>query len=315
MTILKTQIDIGTIRKFNISMEQFTPFVPTLNYSNWKGKHGKIGIIGGCLEYTGAPYFAAAAVLKLGGDLSHLFCTKDAGIPIKSYDPDIIVHPYLLESNSIFMSKPTQKVIQIQEEIKKISEWMPVIDAFCIGPGIGRDPLIIDFIHNFLSRFTKLYKPIIIDGDALYAITQNPKYIYGCENVILTPNQMELSRLKRKFNTSSIEKIAQELGGITIVSKGKYETFSNGKKTKEIKINNLIGCPRRTGGQGDIFAGTLTLFTSWVKNPKYYLNAAEATSEAVKKAAKLAYQKYKIGTTAKTILKELPNVIPESWYQ
>ena len=41
-------------------------------------------------------------MLKSGADLSHIFCSKvnyilykDAGIPIKSYSPEIIVHPIL----------------------------------------------------------------------------------------------------------------------------------------------------------------------------------------------------------------------------
>lgn len=106
---------------------------------------GKIAVIGGCREYTGAPYFSAISALKLvspyhaslqssvwpvsiclhlyiftsifcsllltlkmypnlllqGADLSHVFCTKDAAPVIKSYSPELIVHPILEESYSI----------------------------------------------------------------------------------------------------------------------------------------------------------------------------------------------------------------------
>ena len=31
-----------------------------------KGQAGKIGTIGGCREYTGAPYFASISALKVG---------------------------------------------------------------------------------------------------------------------------------------------------------------------------------------------------------------------------------------------------------
>lgn len=30
-----------------------------------------------------------------GADLSHVFCTRDAALVIKSYSPDLIVHPVL----------------------------------------------------------------------------------------------------------------------------------------------------------------------------------------------------------------------------
>ena len=31
-----------------------------------KGQAGKVGVIGGCADYTGAPYYAAISALKLG---------------------------------------------------------------------------------------------------------------------------------------------------------------------------------------------------------------------------------------------------------
>ena len=38
--------------------------VPPLSASLHKGQLGKIGIIGGCLEYTGAPYFAGMSAQR-----------------------------------------------------------------------------------------------------------------------------------------------------------------------------------------------------------------------------------------------------------
>ena len=57
---------------------------------------GKIAVVGGCLEYSGAPYYAAISALKTGGDLAHIYCQSSAGTAIKSYSPEIIVHPLLL---------------------------------------------------------------------------------------------------------------------------------------------------------------------------------------------------------------------------
>ncbi|XP_064359999.1 ATP-dependent (S)-NAD(P)H-hydrate dehydratase isoform X2 [Dromaius novaehollandiae] len=70
--------------------------IPPLTGKRHKGQDGRIGIVGGCQEYTGAPYFAAITALKVGADLSHVFCTKDAATVIKSYSPELIVHPVLL---------------------------------------------------------------------------------------------------------------------------------------------------------------------------------------------------------------------------
>jgi ATP-dependent NAD(P)H-hydrate dehydratase len=60
-----------------------------------KGDNGRFAVIGGSFEYTGAPYYAGTSILAGGGDLCHVFCTRDAAIPIKSYGPDLMVHPLI----------------------------------------------------------------------------------------------------------------------------------------------------------------------------------------------------------------------------
>ncbi|GBG61214.1 hypothetical protein CBR_g19747 [Chara braunii] len=64
-------------------------FVPQLSPGKHKGQAGEIAVVGGCREYTETPYFAAKA---------RVFCAKDAGPVIKSYSPELIVHPVLKES-------------------------------------------------------------------------------------------------------------------------------------------------------------------------------------------------------------------------
>jgi len=84
-------------------VEQVRLFVPRLTQELRKGSCGKIGVVGGSFEYTGAPYFAAITALRMGADLSHIFCTSGAAVAIKSYSPEIIVHPLLpnqIESNT-----------------------------------------------------------------------------------------------------------------------------------------------------------------------------------------------------------------------
>lgn len=36
---------------------------------------------------------------QIGADLSHVFCTEGAATVIKSYSPELIVHPYLPDSH------------------------------------------------------------------------------------------------------------------------------------------------------------------------------------------------------------------------
>jgi ATP-dependent NAD(P)H-hydrate dehydratase len=94
--------------------------LPKLTSSMYKGQNGKVGVIGGSQDYTGAPYYAAAASLKAGADISHIFCTQEASLPIKSYSPEFIVHPCLND----------------REELLK---WLDsAVTSVVIGPGLGR---------------------------------------------------------------------------------------------------------------------------------------------------------------------------------
>lgn len=74
--------------------------IPPFSSALHKGHHGRIGVVGGCFEYTGAPFYAAMSALKAGVDLSHVFCTEDAAVPIKAYSPELIVHPVLRTSRA-----------------------------------------------------------------------------------------------------------------------------------------------------------------------------------------------------------------------
>jgi ATP-dependent NAD(P)H-hydrate dehydratase len=67
-------------------------FLPELHSAQYKGNSGKVVVIGGSVEYTGAPFYAAVSALRSGSDLSHIFCPSEAMTPIKCYSPEIIVH-------------------------------------------------------------------------------------------------------------------------------------------------------------------------------------------------------------------------------
>ena len=82
--------------QFELNLRKiYLEIMPKLSLNKHKRQDGRICIIGGSAEYTGAPYFAAISVLRGGGDLLHVICDYNAGNSIKSYGPEIIVEPYL----------------------------------------------------------------------------------------------------------------------------------------------------------------------------------------------------------------------------
>lgn len=96
------------------------PNLRELALTRHKGQNGKVGVIGGSKEYTGAPFYAGMASLRAGADISHIFTpAADAVTPIKSYSPELIVHH--VETPQVMI------------------DWLPALTSVVIGPGLGRD--------------------------------------------------------------------------------------------------------------------------------------------------------------------------------
>merc|ERR1712093_217247 len=75
--------------------------VPPMLEKFHKGQMGRVAVIGGSADYTGAPYFSAMASARLGCDLSYVFCEPSAAPTIKSYSPNLMVSPILRSVASI----------------------------------------------------------------------------------------------------------------------------------------------------------------------------------------------------------------------
>ncbi|KAJ4954720.1 hypothetical protein NE237_011503 [Protea cynaroides] len=303
---------------------------PKLDSSRHKGQAGKIAIIGGCREYTGAPYFAAISALKIGADLSHVFCTKDAATVIKSYSPEIIVHPILEESYSI---KEDEKRSISAKVLAEVSKWMERFDCLVVGPGLGRDPFLLDCVSEIMKLARKSQIPIVIDGDGLFLVTNNLDLVSGYRLAVLTPNVNEYKRLVQKVLncevsdegvTEELLSLARRIGGTTILRKGKSDLVSDGETVNTV---STFGSPRRCGGQGDILSGSVAVFSSWARQqtpsaeeessgstPNPMVLGCIAASALLRKAASVAFENKKRGTLTTDIIeclgKSLEDICP-----
>ncbi|KAK8957052.1 ATP-dependent (S)-NAD(P)H-hydrate dehydratase [Platanthera zijinensis] len=300
---------VGIIRKIT----------PKLDPSHHKGQAGKIAVIGGCREYTGAPYFAAVSALKIGADLSHVFCTKDAAAVIKSYSPELIVHPVLEESYNVRDDERASVSAKVLGEVMK---WMERFDCIVIGPGLGRDPFLLSCVGNIMAQAREAKIPTVIDGDGLFLVTDNLDLVKGNSLAILTPNVNEYKRLVEKVlhcevhdqdTSDELASLARSIGGVTILRKGKTDLISDGSSVNEVSI---FGSPRRCGGQGDILSGSVAVFSAWARlYPSANKDASSTQSSLnpmvlgsisgsalLRKAASLAFEKKRRSTLTEDII-------------
>ncbi|KAH7648352.1 nucleotide binding family protein [Cryptosporidium bovis] len=218
--------------------------VPNLCSDLRKGSLGKIGIIGGSSEYSGAPYFAGISSLKIGADLCHIFCTPEAAIPIKCYSPDLIVHPLLPSSQSTFDDEI------YSNSIEAIRPWLSKLDIIVIGCGLGREKVIMTVISELIKICRSLSIPIVIDADGLYLISKQPDIINGYKNCILTPNLTEFTRLENNImvglddsNYSKINKSSVDNKNI-VSSKTPYIQIQNEINKVNHDMDTSINVPR-----------------------------------------------------------------------
>ncbi|PNJ78213.1 NAXD isoform 4 [Pongo abelii] len=116
-----------SIKDMENTLQLVRNIIPPLSSTKHKGQDGRIGVVGGCQEYTGAPYFAAISALKVGADLSHVFCASAAAPVIKAYSPELIVHP----------------VLDSPSAVHEAEKWLPRLHALVVGPGLGRDDALL----------------------------------------------------------------------------------------------------------------------------------------------------------------------------
>ncbi|KAG2334114.1 hypothetical protein Bca52824_005294 [Brassica carinata] len=264
-------------------------------------------------EYTGAPYFAAISALRIVRSFLVLiclmyvvFCTEDAAPVIKSYSPELIVHPVLEESYNISQFTEEEKRKVQDKVIGEVDKWMERFDCLVIGPGLGRNPFLLECVSKIMLLAKKFNVPFVVDGDGLFLVTNSIDLVKSYPLTVLTPNVNEYKRLVQKVLSCEVDEenagdqlraLAKQIGGVTILRKGKSDLISNGE----------------------------IVFLSWAQQLKSGLESPSenpailgciAASGLLRKAAALAFTKHKRSTLTSDIIEclgeSLEDICPAS---
>ncbi|KAJ2786028.1 hypothetical protein GGI15_001736 [Coemansia interrupta] len=300
-------------------LQTLAQIIPPLSPSLHKGDCGRIAAIGGCEEYTGAPYFAASSALRLGVDIAYVICEKDAATVIKSYSPDLIVTPYLRSVENLEENRTVGDILS------KIGGILDKLHAVSVGSGLGNDKRIRECVVGAVKAARDRGLPIVLDADSLALVCEDPGIIQGYKEAVLTPNAPEFNRLAKALhvdpsNMDAIEaaqKVAEALGGVTIVRKGPSDVITDGQKTF---VCEETGGLRRCGGQGDILSGSIAAFLAWgskyrgggwkhtgdeIRPEEITLLAAYAACLVTRHASFLAYDECGRATQSSNVLEQV----------
>ena len=210
--------------------------------------NGKVLIVGGSIEYYGAPLLATLAAYKTGADLVYTFvpdCNFDVS---RSFYPDFIVRKF--HGNYL-----------AEDAVTDIVEFSKTCDCLLIGPGLSDRAATLRATQLILERVNI---PTILDASAIQVLTKITRVPLS-QPIVITPhiNEFELLTSKDLENMEKVKlnailhTLAKDLH-INIVLKGAEDfiTSDNG----ETVINTTGNAGMTVGGTGDVLAGAIASF-------------------------------------------------------
>jgi NAD(P)H-hydrate epimerase len=217
-----------------------------------KGIFGRLLIVAGCRFYTGAPALAALGAGRVGTGLVTL------AIPASIQS---IVASHLTEAT--YLPLPDHEGALTVSAIDDIVHALPGYDAMLIGPGLGRSPETVAFVHALLCSLATTAIPLVLDADGLNAVAADeawPERVPALS--ILTPHPGEMARLCGGALPSGdrialAEEKAQAWNKVVIL-KGAYTVVAvPASPTRLIPFANPA---LATAGSGDVLAGAVAGF-------------------------------------------------------
>ena len=265
-----------------------------------KGTYGYVGIMGGCMEYTGAIKLAnmSATALRAGCGVARLIVPKSI---------ESMIAPYLLEQTIFLIDNDGENKMKFNKE--NIDKALEKLKALAIGMGWGKGKDNITILKYILENKAI---PCIIDADGLNTLSEMNLNILNrtkCK-VILTPHLKEFERLSKikidkiKENPRQIAEEFAKKYNIILLLKGSTTIVTNGAETYLVDR----GCPgMATAGSGDVLSGILVGLLGY---NEANVKTIASGSYLAGVAGELAQEKYTdIGMKASDTIEMIPEAI------
>ena len=232
-----------------LEKEDIKCLFPRRDENSHKGNFGYVGIMGGCIEYSGAVKLAnlSSSSLVSGCGVVRLIIPKEI---------EVSVMPYLLEQTLFPIESKNGHMLFDKNIINKALE---KLKALAIGIGWG-ESIDNEKILKYILETKDI--PIVIDADGLNTLAKMDKNILNKTNckVILTPHLKEFSRISG-YSLEEIENNKEKLAtdfaknyNVILSLKGHTTVITDGEETYLVKR----GCPgMATAGSGDVLSGIL----------------------------------------------------------
>lgn len=211
------------------------PFRP--NTSN-KGTYGRVLVIAGSKNMSGAAYLSAKAAYRMGAGLVKILTAKENRVILQTMLPEAIISTYDAGA--------------IEQELA----WATTV---VFGPGIGVSNQSRKLLQLVIQHATV---PTVIDADGLNLLAEQGRLEEMAlpSNVILTPHLKEMARLLHSSVSEIKEHLVETATAATresdfiLVLKDARTIVSN---ANSLYVNMSGNNGMSTGGAGDVLTGVI----------------------------------------------------------
>ncbi|MGN0505342.1 MAG: NAD(P)H-hydrate dehydratase [Lachnospiraceae bacterium] len=253
--------------------EKPSALLPVRRKDSHKGSYGKVLVIAGSKNMSGAAYFATAAAYRMGTGLVRVVTAQENREILQRQLPEAILTTYETIDGSL-----TAESI---EEVKEAVAWASVI---LIGPGLGTGSASASLVNYVIAN---CMVPLVMDADALNILSRmisekvpeeegiQGRVAYIAKllpaGTIITPHKKELSVLTgiplAQLVTSLIDSSAIcTYNNEIIYVKKDVRTIVSFGESDYINVTGNDGMA--TAGSGDVLGGMIAGLLAQGETPK-----------------------------------------------
>lgn len=280
-----------------ITIDKIDAAIPKRNRFSHKGNYANIRIIGGSKHMPGAPFLSACSAAYAQNFLDKSSVDSSSSQTVKINQNALYLHAAAITSlrsgaglvrlcvpsslmfayqaraqEEMLFSMPDKEglIIFDKDTLDKI---INEADSIVIGMGMGDNPELPKIIEYLCNNFLGT---LIIDADGLNAISKDKRVIINHKcSLILTPHIGEFLRLNNQEKESDEELAFSALDfalkyDCVVVLKSAYSYITDGVKI----YKNITGSAAMAkGGSGDVLAGIIAAFSSYMTPIKACISA------------------------------------------
>lgn len=214
-----------------LGADDVSRMLPYREEDGFKGRFGKVGVVGGSVKYVGAPVLAGRAAARAGAGIVQMHVPPTIEGEVATMAPELTHFP--LNTLVRERRRAARSQLPFAPNRTRMDPILTDPDVLVVGPGMV-DDRFSDGLWNFFLRDGWGNSTAVLDADALNRLAKIPEWSKQLNvPTIVTPHPGEMARLTMITNhdvQARRIKLADESAkewNLTIVLKGAYTVVAS----------------------------------------------------------------------------------------